>query len=153
MRTAFLAAVLVACLGGVARGDAEIDAVLGIKKLGGDIRRDPNYLRQPVVEANLTGKKMTDEVVPWLKAFPDLRTLNVRDASITDKGLKHLPALPKLQIIRLKNAPVTDAGILAIKDCKSVYWVEIKDCPKVTAKGIEALKKAMPKCAINRGPR
>jgi hypothetical protein len=154
MRTAFLAAaVLVACLGGVARGDAELDAVQNIKKLGGNIIRDPNQSSQPVAQAFLKGKKTTDEVLASVRVFPKLIILDVRDASVTDKGLKHLAGLPKLRILRLFNLPVTDAGILAIKDCKSVTWVEIKDCPKVTAKGIAALKKAMPKCAINREPR
>src|SRR6266852_6045879 len=82
----FLAILLV---GGPARSD-EASALATIEKLNGEVERAENEPGKPVVMVRLGGRKVTDDALKELSAFPELRTLYLPFSAITDAGLKDL---------------------------------------------------------------
>jgi|KBSMisStandDraft_5_1062788.scaffolds.fasta_scaffold608367_1 hypothetical protein len=60
-----------------------------------------------------------------LTPLADLRALSVGSSTITDVGLKELARFKKLEFLGLGTSPVTDAGV-------------------------EAFRKVLPECRVNR---
>lgn len=70
---------------------------------------------------------VTDAVLAELRAFPAVRQLFLRGATgITDAGLAHLHGLDRLRAL------------------------ELTDCPQLSAAAVEALRAALPACALRR---
>jgi hypothetical protein len=59
--------------------------------------------------------KPTDDDLPELLNFPDLRWLDLSGAPITDVGLEHLAALRRVQTINLTNTKITKQGFEKLK--------------------------------------
>ena len=69
---------------------------------------------------------------------------------MTDRGLEHLAATwPKLEGLHLAGSPITDAGLKQLHSLKSLTKVYLKDA-KVTEAGVAELRKALPRCEVNR---
>ena len=67
---------VVVILSGAARAD-EADAVKVVEKLGGKLTRDDKQPGKPVVEVNLSLKKVTDADLKQLKELKQLASLNL----------------------------------------------------------------------------
>lgn len=61
----------------------------------------------------LRGVSLTDEDLPRLAAFPNLRSLGLRGTAITDEGLAALRALP-LASLDLRGTKITGSGIASL---------------------------------------
>src|SRR5262245_34385352 len=98
-----------------------------IEKLGGKVVRDDKAEGKPVVEVNLfDNQKVKAGDLKHLRAFKQLRKLDLGFTSVGDEGLKQLHDLKSLR----------DLNIGYVKASKEA---------------LEALRKALPDCKIN-GP-
>lgn len=85
---------------------------LQIKKAGGDVNINMGlYPASTVVGVDLHQTQITDLDLAQLKAFPNLRILNLYNTHITDAGLANVANLTGLQTLHLGNTEVTDAGM------------------------------------------
>jgi endonuclease YncB( thermonuclease family) len=100
--------------GEVRETEAERKALATLKEFDPRITVDQKKPGTPVVgiafRANL-GKVADDDLV-HLKAFPDLRTVDLPSKPITDAGLEHLAALTQLEELNLAWSKVTAAGVV-----------------------------------------
>jgi hypothetical protein len=133
-------------------------AIAAIKKLGGSIERDSKLPGNPVVEVDLSGKQTTDADLAHLKAFPELRKLDLKGNfdresernHLTDAGLKHLRDLHKLEHLNVAGHPdITDASIEHLEKLSNLKAIDLVDT-SVTEKGVKRLKRALPKAAIRK---
>ena len=78
-----------------------------------------SYPASTIVGVDLHQTQVLDADLLQLKAFPNLRTLNLFGTHITDAGLENLSTIYNLQSLRLANTTVTDAGLLSLqKACR-----------------------------------
>lgn len=88
------------------------------------VRRDsgPEWLRQwigpdrmdpfgDVVEAHLSGREITDDLLENLACLTELRSLHMDRTSVDDAGLAHLARFTKLEDLDISYSQVTDAGM------------------------------------------
>jgi hypothetical protein len=160
------------------RTDAEKAAIEKITKLGGlcldlaqnDSHLDVSYYTLPkdtkftddyltplkdlkgsLVHLNLRGLPVTDAQMPLLKDLTGLTHLHLENTKVTDKGLEQIKGLTELEYLNLYgDEGVTDAGLAhleGMKKLKNLYLWQTK----VTEGGAAKLKKALPKCEIDRG--
>lgn len=90
--------------------DQEI-AVFEIEILGGNVTRDEDAPNKPVIGADLSRTKVTDDVLACLRHFPQLHTLNLARTKITDAGLAYVKELTELRTLGLEFTEVTDHGL------------------------------------------
>jgi len=110
-----------------------------------------------------------------LKGNSNLATLSLPQAGVTDEGLKEIGKLTQLKSLSLNSSPITDAGLEELKGLRSLERLSLTGT-KITEKavptlsqfkrlefltinekqfgnaGVEALKKALPKCDVNAVP-
>ena len=122
---------------------------------------------------NLSETNITDKGVKHLASMKNLRSLFLYGVNITDAGLVHLAGLVRLEKLCLDETRVSDEGTRHLKgliDLESLHLrsrLPISDTSlpvleglknltelkivgtKVTAKGLERLKKALPDCRID----
>jgi endonuclease YncB( thermonuclease family) len=98
--------------GEVRETEAERKALAALQEFEPRITVDRKKPGKPVVaiafRANLG--KVTDNDLVHLKAFPDLRTVELPSKPITDAGLEQLAALPRLEELDLAWSKVTAGG-------------------------------------------
>lgn len=104
--------------------DAERErAIAAIKKAGGMVYFGPD---QEIASIAMSSPRVTDDELPLLQAFPELRVLDLNYSQVTDAGLKHLKELQHLEEIYLKETSVTARGVEAFKaEHPSVFIVEV----------------------------
>jgi hypothetical protein len=78
--------------------------------LGGRVECDANDPEKPVVGIVLQGTGITDDDLAHLRAFPQLRRLDLSNTRITDAGLLYLADMDQLQSLNLTGTRVTDRG-------------------------------------------
>src|SRR5580700_5094501 len=139
MRGFLGALVAVVILSSAARAD-EADAVKLVEKLGGKITRDDKQPGKPVVEVNLSLKKVTEAGVKELKELEQLTRLILGGTQGTDAGLKELKHLEQLTELRVIGSPVTNAGLKELKDFKRLTKLDISGCKALTDAGLKELK-------------
>jgi hypothetical protein len=124
-----------------------------------------------LTELSLAGTKVSDAGLADLKGLKDLRRLVLDGAAIRGTGLaalKDLPALTdlglgcptltdvflnqlgelkRLERLSLVGSRVTDEGLKALHSLSSLQELDLTDT-QVTAAGVAALQKALPKCKI-----
>ena len=68
-------------------------------------------------------------------------------ANLTSEGLQHLTRLPILRQLNLTSTPIDDGAVKYLKQmsCLRILWL---NGTKVSASGIEELRRALPKCVI-----
>ena len=115
---------------------------------------------------NLTNTQVTDDGLAILSEFPNLNALFIANIDhvkligpararlntvpqISGKGLAALKGLTKLESIQLIGPITTDADLLAVRELKSLLFVDLKDT-SVTDAGVAEFKKAQPNCVIRR---
>jgi uncharacterized membrane protein len=107
-------------------------------------------VKQQVVSILLNKMPVTDQDLPVIGQFKELRNLNLSFTKITDAGLASLQSLPNLQHLSLSGTQVTSAGIskiAAIKSLKHLYcWSSA-----VTDGDLVSLRKSHPNLIFENG--
>lgn len=117
-------------------------AVAEIRKRGGTVEAVPGWTGLRVI---LTGPKVGNADLVWLKSLNPVRTLDLRRTRVTDEGLVHLQALDRLEILSLENTKVTDAGLAnlqALRGLKqlSLWGTGVTDAGLVHLQGMKSLE-------------
>jgi hypothetical protein len=129
-----------------------------------------------LTELYLNEAKIRESGLAGLSSLASLETLDLTATEISDEGLKHLQGLKKLQSLNLARAQkltdqglervgkitslksltlygikgVTDAGIVHLKGLTKLKDVDLR-ATKVTDKGAQELKKALPEAEVKHG--
>jgi Leucine Rich repeat len=112
---------------------------LQIKKAGGDVEINMAlYPASTVVGVDLHQTHALDADLLQLKAFPNLRTLNLYGTHITDAGLENISTLRTLQTLRLANTEITDAGLLSLQKLPDLHELGLSNT-KITDQGCATL--------------
>lgn len=97
-------------------------AAAAIKALGGEVTLENVDGRQRVTGVNMAFREnedegrvennlLTDEALPYIRKFPKLKVLNLKNTQATDKGLANLRDMQCLEELHLWDASaMTDAG-------------------------------------------
>jgi hypothetical protein len=103
-----------------------------------------------VLSIDLDETTITDRGIETLVTIPTLQRLFLRKTKITDAGVQKLSALTGLELLGLDGTRISDRGLESLEKLSRLETLEIKGVPKsVTAKGVERLKAALPKCNIS----
>jgi len=95
---------------------------------------------------------ITDLGVDPILSLTELRELNLAGTPISSKGLQRLIALQKLEKLNLFQAKrVNDDAAAHLAAMPALKWVDVKDSA-MTAKGVDALRKARPGLSISGDP-
>ena len=95
---------------------------LQIKKAGGDVEINMAlYPASTVVGVDLHQTHAQDADLLQLKAFPNLRTLNLYGTHVTDAGLENISTMRTLQTLRLANTEITDAGLHSLQKLPDLH--------------------------------
>ncbi len=73
----------------------------------------------PLVERRKQGQsspQVSDDDLPILQAFADLKILDLSGTAITDGGLKHLMTLRSLDELELDGTQISDVGVRRLND-------------------------------------
>ncbi|HID21733.1 MAG TPA: hypothetical protein EYP14_04955, partial [Planctomycetaceae bacterium] len=85
------------------------EAVQFLKSLGVDV---PKTDASSVAKLDLHGqKRVNDESLKYVIAFPELESLDLRGTGLTDDGLPRLSGLSRLKELHLAETAITDAGL------------------------------------------
>lgn len=79
--------------------------------LGGSCQCDEESPGRPIAAVTLSGTKVTDAGLEYLRRLTSLEWLSLRGTRVTDVGLEHLKGLTFLQEVGLRDTHVTDAGV------------------------------------------
>jgi hypothetical protein len=84
-----------------------------------------------------------------LKGLTRLQGVTFYDTGLTDDDLPSLRGWKALVGLDLRGTLVTDGGLLEhLKGLDELRALDVGGCVKVTAEGVKALKKALPKCKV-----
>lgn len=89
-----------------------------------------------------------DAGLPLIAKLANLESLGLGGTKVTDAGLPVLAALPNLKELALPGTAVTDRGIASLAGCRALTTLTLGAKSKVTPKGIDALKRALPNLAV-----
>lgn len=81
-----------------------------------------------------------DEQLAAVKAWPQLRVLDLPEADLTDEGLRMLAGHSQLQLLRLRSPRVTDAGLAILTELPALRFLHLIEVP-VTDAGLPHLQK------------
>jgi hypothetical protein len=94
---------------------ARDEAAAAIRALGGSLELDETRSGKRVQRVDLNGTAVTDDDVPKLAAFPELRVLDLRRTRVSDRGLARLVALPWLELLIVERARQSGEGVLRLQ--------------------------------------
>jgi hypothetical protein len=104
-------------------------------------------------ELNLTGAKFQPEWIKHLAGGSELKELNVENTALDDAASKTVAAVaPNLEILTARSTQLGDAGLkelAGLTKLRSLY----NDNTPATKAGVEAFRKAHPKCFVSFGGR
>jgi hypothetical protein len=93
---------------------------------------------------------ITDTRLKIVARVQGLEELGLSGTAITDAGLAELTRLRYLDSLYLAGTDLTDAGMRHLEGMRGLYFLDLRNCPKVTAEGVSLLQKALPNCKIER---
>ncbi len=104
----------------------------------------------PTLEEVYASKSsVTDGSMEGLKGASKLRVLDVSGNSVSDEGLKNLSSSKGLEELILRdNRLVSDTTLTRLKKYPNLVKLNLEQT-SCTLKGVQALKKALPNCAIS----
>jgi hypothetical protein len=121
--------------GGIQVRDEELKHLAGLKNLQA---------------LNLYRTQVTDAGLKELVGLTGLQALNLYGTKVTDAGLKHLAGLKNLQRLGLHWTNVTDDGLKYLAGLENLQTLQLVKT-SVTHAGEDELRKALPRCIIDRG--
>ena len=89
---------------------------------------------------NLTGSKITDNILGDLARMPSLVGLNLARTAITDAGFAELANAERLETLCFKKTAITDAGLACLVDLPNLRNIDMRHTT-VTDAGIKTLRK------------
>lgn len=152
---------------------AEERVIRYLEMVGGRYGRSDFVPGNPITHIYLANSRMTDAGVKEI-VLPTLRLIDFGQTPLTDDGLRQLNSLPKLIHLEISSPQVTDAGLGALAGLKALEFLDLRGCTqvtdaglthlagltelttvvvkdtKVTDAGVELLRKALPKCFIQK---
>ena len=131
------AAMEIKQLGGVAMQCGRYEPQNGWKS------RVPSWLKRilgddvflTISYVSLRKSKATDKDLVRLRAFPQLKELDLSESHITDAGLVHLDGTPRLQKLTIGRGAITDEGLVHVGRLSSLRELNLA-CSKVTDAGL-----------------
>jgi serine/threonine protein kinase/Leucine-rich repeat (LRR) protein len=126
-------------------------------------------------ELNVSSTKVADSALQALENLPNLRRLDLKQTGVTGRGLRYLAKLPKLAELSLAGSKVSDLFAAEVGTLTKLERLSLAGCTfsdaslkhlaglsnltqldltgtQVTADGVDALQKALPKCRLLSGP-
>ena len=94
--------------------------------------------------------KLTDGGLERLKAFPQIKGLDLSGSQVTDAGCKHLKVFTKLRRLELNGTKITDAGLENISGLAELEKLFLNDT-KITDAGLRHIVKLRLKSLDVRG--
>lgn len=81
--------------------------------------------------------------------LPELRKVRFRvnQNSVDDRLFAHLAHCKKLEHLDLEKCQISDAGLMLL-DNPSLKYLDLRNCPRLTAPGVNELKQRRPDCRI-----
>ncbi|MBX3450896.1 MAG: hypothetical protein KF777_15120 [Planctomycetaceae bacterium] len=148
-------------------------AVSVLFALGAKLKYEGDKTEQTLVRLDLSNKRVGDEQLMAVTAFPSLRgvfasgtqigdegagylaelqeldSLDLSRTRVTDVGLNHLRKLRKLRVLNLEGTAVTDAGLehIVVIEGLERLWL---GGTQVTDAGVDRFRSALPNCAVIR---
>ena len=117
-------------------------AIARVEALDGNVKRLGELGDERVTAVVLIGsKKVRDDDLIFLRAFPDLQRLMLGGTAITDAGLKHATELKELTTLGLIGTNVTDAGMKELAGLNKLEHVRLANTA-VTDVGVRELSAA-----------
>jgi hypothetical protein len=98
-------------------------------------------------ELSLDSSPITDDALSRLTILSQMRALDLSGTEITDAGLRHLKN-SRVKTLRLDHTSVSDLGLQCLEEIPELEHVTLKNT-KVTAEGVETLKRALPNCRVD----
>ena len=96
----------------------------------------------------LTGSGVADSAVEQVKGLAELRGLYLFGTNVSDGGLKKLAGLSRLERLNLSNSgKITDIGLQYVHSLPCLEFLDARGT-KVTAAGVEDLRRAHPEALI-----
>jgi internalin A len=127
---------------------AGVQIIMKFELLGGKIERDDSLPLKPVVGLSFADCKMfTDGDVQLLRAFPELKTLDLSGTQITSVGLEELNGLNKLTYLSLSNTTIRDAGLKELRHLENLATLDLRGT-KITDVGIKELQESLKETKI-----
>ncbi len=115
-------------------------AVVALEKLGGKVGLDAQKAHEDVVlEADLSGTKVTNDDLALLEGLSSLRVLSLASTKVADAGLTHLKGLVELRKLNLYDTQTTDAGLASLRGLTRLQTLCLATT-KVSDKGLAHLK-------------
>jgi uncharacterized coiled-coil DUF342 family protein len=115
-------------------------AVVALEKLGGKVGLDAQKAHEDVVlEADLSGTKVTNDDLALLDGLSSLRVLSLASTRVADAGLTHLEGLAELRKLNLYDTQTTDAGLASLRGLTRLQTLCLATT-KVSDKGLAHLK-------------
>ncbi len=136
---------------------------------------EPHYLPlltlPNVVTLSIGGGQLTDRVIAELEKHPHITKVGLNQCAITSEGIRALAKLRYLINLQIASSPCANADLEHVARLENLGWLFLDDTPidddglehltalkklgylsihktKVTAAGVAALQKALPKCVI-----
>jgi len=106
----------------------QLATIREIEELGGDVHSDrvgPKWLR------DLAGEE-------WMRAFDEVTTVVLKDASWTDSTLSRISSLRYIKALWLRDTQVTDAGLAHLRHLDRLECLNLSKS-KVSAAGLQNL--------------
>jgi hypothetical protein len=105
----------------------------------GQLERDETRPGHPVVEATLSGRRVTNGTMGLVAELKDLRSLRLDDTRVNDAGLTGLVALRELRWLFLDGTLITNEGVRSLGQLTSIEGLSLRDT-LITEKGLVHLR-------------
>ncbi len=109
-----------------------------------NLLKECKKIAEQIVEVNLSGMPVDDQVFPLLVGFLNLEKLNLNSTAISGNGINKLTALKKLEQLSVVNTAVDLQDILPLAKMISLKHVFIWNT-KIGEQAIAMLKRTSPK--------
>jgi hypothetical protein len=116
------------------------EAIVELKKVGAFLTHDETLPDRPVIEVRLDrGSKDGD--LAWLKAFPQLKKLELNGSSVDNLGLLHLKSLKNLEYLDCSGTNVTGGELDDITGLTNLKELHLNNLTLLREEYLEPLKK------------
>lgn len=137
----------------VAQNDPHLDVAFHLSnvQLTPEILKGLEPLKGRIVQLNLRGTNLNDDLSQYLKPLTELVRLHLEKTAVTDAGLTNVAGLTKLEYLNVYGDNVTDAGLEhlgGLTNLKKLYVWETK----VSLDGVHKLKAKLPQVEVIGGP-
>lgn len=97
-----------------------------------------------VIDLTLEGSQVNDQALGYVSKLKMLQGLSIKGSSVTDAGLISLHGLKRLQMFNVMAPNVTDSGFASLQNIPSLRLIWVNQTEKLTERGFDFLKEAIP---------